>query len=165
MPSLAKFAALAAAFSAISLVSAHGYIDGITSGGKLYSGTSPSWIYGTEKPDTAGWYADNQDNGFVPPSSYTNGDITCHKNATVGGTPVPVTAGSKIDLSWSTWPESHHGPVINYMAAVDGEFGAIGKGDLKWFKVAAEGLIDGSAAPGKWATDTLIGALRMMRLI
>lgn len=165
MPSIANIAALAAALSTIPLVSAHGYIDGITSGGKWYSGTSPSWIYGTEKPNTAGWYADNQDNGFVPPSSYANGDIICHKNATVGGTPVPVAAGSKIELSWNTWPESHHGPVINYMARVNGEFSAVKKGDLKWFKVSAEGLIDGSASPGKWATDTLIGRLRTLWLM
>lgn len=156
MPSIANIAALAA-LSAAPLVFAHGYIDGIVSGGKWYSGTSPSWIYESAKPDTSGWYADNQDNGFVAPSSYSNADITCHKNATVGGAPVPVTAGDKIDLSWNTWPESHHGPVINYMAAVGGEFSAVSKADLKWFKVSAGGLNDGSTAPGNWATDDLIG--------
>ncbi|KAF2159626.1 lytic polysaccharide monooxygenase [Zasmidium cellare ATCC 36951] len=155
MPSIANIAALAA-LSAIPLVSAHGYIDGITSGGTYYSGTSPNWVYNNAKPDTAGWYAKNQDNGFVAPSTYANGDITCHKEATVGGAPVPVAAGDTIDLTWNTWPESHHGPVINYLAAVDGQFSAVSKGDLQWFKIAEEGLIDGSTAPGKWATDTLI---------
>lgn len=102
MPSFTSIAAVAA-FSAGTLVSAHGTISGVVSGGKWYSGTSPNWIYGT-KPDTAGWYAQNQDNGFVGPDSYGNGDIDCHKSATVGGTPIPVAAGDTIDLEWTTWP-------------------------------------------------------------
>lgn len=155
MPSFANIAALAA-ISAVPLVSAHGYIDGITAGGKYYSGTNPNWVYQSAKPDNSGWFAKNQDNGFVAPSSFSSGDIVCHKEATVGGSPVPVTAGDEIKLSWNTWPESHKGPVINYMAAVDGDFSSVSKGDLQWFKVSAEGLEDGSSAPGKWATDTLI---------
>ncbi|EME47180.1 glycoside hydrolase family 61 protein [Dothistroma septosporum NZE10] len=156
MPSTTNIAALATALTALPLASAHGYISGIVSNGKWYSGTSPSWKYAETKPDTAGWYADNQDNGFVPPSSYVEGDITCHKAATVGGAPVPVTAGRSVDLQWNTWPESHHGPVITYLAAVGGEFSAADKASLKWFKVTEGGLVDGSSSPGKWATDKMI---------
>lgn len=160
MPSLPiTTAALAATLlaSTLPLVSAHGYISGIVSDGKYYSGTSPSWTYAQTKPDTPGWYANNQDNGFVAPSAYASGDITCHKGATVGGAPVPVTAGKSVDLQWNTWPESHHGPVITYMAAVSGEFSAVDKANLKWFKVTEGGLEDGSASPGVWATDSMMG--------
>jgi hypothetical protein len=63
-----------------SLVSAHGYVSKITSGGKAYDGTNPNWFYQpNSKPTTAGWLAKNQDNGFVEPSSFGSADIICHK--------------------------------------------------------------------------------------
>lgn len=154
--STAGIAALAAALSVIPHVSAHGYISGVMSGGKYYENTSPNWVYSTEKADTPGWYAYDQDNGFVAPDEYTNDNITCHKGATVGGTPIPMAAGDKIDLQWTTWPDSHHGPVITYMAAVDGAADTADKSTLKWFKVAATGLIDGSSSPGTWGSDEMI---------
>lgn len=80
-----------------------------------------------------------------------------HKGATPGLGSIPVTAGESIDLQWNTWPESHHGPVITYLAAVDGEFADVTKADLQWFKIDAGGLNDGSTAPGDWASDDLIG--------
>lgn len=56
----------------------------------------------------------------------------------------------------NTWPESHKGPVITYMAAVSGEFSAVAKEELNWFKIDASGLIDGTTQPGNWATDVLM---------
>lgn len=56
----------------------------------------------------------------------------------------------------NTWPDSHKGPVITYMAAVSGEFSAVSKADLKWFKVDAAGLLDDTTVPGNWSTDALI---------
>lgn len=156
MPSFTNFAALAAALVAIPSVSAHGYISGVVTGGKYYVNTSPSWVYSTAKTDTPGWYAYDQDNGYVAPTEYADNNITCHKGATVGQSSIPVAAGDAFDMQWTTWPDSHHGPVITYMAAVDGEFSATSKADLKWFKVAAGGLVDGSASPGTWASDKMI---------
>ncbi|KAI5368046.1 Putative auxiliary Activity family 9 [Septoria linicola] len=155
MPSYAQLAAFAAA-AAPALVSAHGHVLGVVSGGEWYAGTTPEWTYQAEKPNTAGWYANNQDNGFVEPASYADEDIICHKGATPGLGSIPVTAGESIDLQWNTWPESHHGPVITYLAAVDGEFADVTKADLQWFKIDAGGLNDGSTAPGDWASDDLI---------
>lgn len=74
MPSFAQIAAFTAA-AAPALVSAHGYVSGVVSGGQWYSGTSPSWIYQAAKPETAGWYANNQDNGFVEPASFGGPDV------------------------------------------------------------------------------------------
>lgn len=99
MYSLSTIAALAAV-AAIPAVSAHGYVSGIVADGVYHEGTSPGWIYG-EKPNTPGWYAKNQDNGFVDGSTYTTGDIICHKDATPGATSVPVKAGGKLELQWS----------------------------------------------------------------
>ena len=86
-----------------------------------------------------------------------------HKNATPGLGSIPVTAGDSIDLQWNTWPESHHGPVISYLAAVAGEFADIAKADLKFFKIQADGLDDGTTAPGVWATDDLLGMHKAFR--
>lgn len=109
------------------------------------------------KPTQAGWYAKNQDNGFVAPSTYANGDITCHKEATPGNTVITVAAGSSIDLQWSTWPDSHHGPVIDYLARCNnGDCTKVNKADLNFFKIDAAGLTSDAAPPGIWATDKLI---------
>lgn len=59
-----------AALAAFPVVSAHGYVSGIVAGGKWYLGSNPNWYYLPSKPVTAGWYALNQDNGFVSPSAY-----------------------------------------------------------------------------------------------
>ncbi len=52
--------------------SAHGYLSGVVSGGKWYKGTDPNWIYASEKPTQAGWFAYDQDLGFVAPDAYGN---------------------------------------------------------------------------------------------
>ena len=154
--STAGIAALAAALSAIPQVSAHGYISGVVSAGKYYENTSPNWVYSTEKADTPGWYAYDQDNGFVAPDSYTNDNITCHKGATPGTSSITVAAGSTIGLQWNTWPDSHHGPILNYLAPVSGSFSSIDSSKLQWFAAQDGGLIDDSTPPGTWATDQLI---------
>ncbi|KAK4538913.1 hypothetical protein RGQ29_032192 [Quercus rubra] len=141
-------------------VSAHGYVSGIVSGGKYYSGQSPNWYYQVQNkqpvPPNAGWQALNQDNGFVAPSAYGTQDISCHKSATTGKSFVPVTAGSTIQLQWTAWPESHHGPLINYLAPCPGDCTAITSADLKFFKFQADGLIDDTTVPGNWASDKMI---------
>jgi hypothetical protein len=59
-------------------------------------------------------------NTFVPPTSYTNPDIVCHLNATPAGSEAPVNAGDVIEIQWNTWPASHKGPVIDYLANCNG---------------------------------------------
>ena len=63
-------AAALAAFAAIPVVTAHGYVSGVVAGGKWYPGASPNWIYAPEKPQQAGWFAKNQDTGFVAPRAF-----------------------------------------------------------------------------------------------
>jgi lytic cellulose monooxygenase (C1-hydroxylating) len=77
-------------------------------------------------------------------------------NSSPGEKHATVAAGSSIDLQWNQWAESHHGPVIDYMAKCDGECEMADKTTLNFFKISEAGLINGAPAPGKWASDTLI---------
>lgn len=100
MHSNTQVAAALAVIALAPLASAHGYVSGVVSGGQWYSGTSPEWTYHETKPETAGWYANNQDNGYVAPSSFAEADVICHKGATVGLGSIPVAAGDAVDLQW-----------------------------------------------------------------
>lgn len=54
-------------------------------------------------------------------------------------------------------PESHHGPVLDYLAPVSAEnWSDIDKTALSFFKISEGGLVDGSSSPGSWASDQLI---------
>ena len=151
-PSTTKFTALAAL---LTTVSAHGFVKSITAGGKQFPGGDPSLKFQNPLPAVAGWLADNLDNGFVSPSAYSSDDIICHKIATNGKAYVDVTAGESIDLQWNTWPESHKGPVIDYLADCGGDCTTISKASLKFSKIAEKGYVSGSN-PGTFASDELI---------
>lgn len=109
-----------------------------------------------DPPETIGWSTTATDLGFVDGTGYDTEDIICHRGSAPGALTVPVAAGSDIEFQWNTWPESHHGPIINYLAPCNGDCSQVAKGDLKFFKIWEEGLIDGSSPPGQWSTDELI---------
>ncbi|KAM0247195.1 hypothetical protein ACHAP5_004277 [Fusarium lateritium] len=132
-------------------VSAHGHVKTVVAGGKEYTGGLPH----SAPADAVGWAASNQDNGFVSPDAFSTADIICHKSAKPVKNAVSVAAGDVVTLKWDTWPESHHGPVTEYLAPVSGEFASINKSSLKWTKIAEKGLKSGSN-PGDWASDDLI---------
>ncbi|OBT73677.1 hypothetical protein VF21_06221 [Pseudogymnoascus sp. 05NY08] len=147
----------ASAFALLSSVSAHGTVSGIVVDGKLNTGYSPSFQFSNPPPVVAGWsIPDDLDNGFVGPDMFQNPDIICHVGATNAGTSITVAAGSTVELQWTPWPESHKGPVIDYLASCNGACESVDKTTLKFFKIGEEGLIDGSNAPGNWASDKLI---------
>ncbi|KAK3343080.1 glycosyl hydrolase family 61-domain-containing protein [Neurospora tetraspora] len=138
-------------------VAAHGHVSNIVINGDLYQGYDSSFNYMANPPVVAAWKANNQDNGFVAPDAFSSPDIICHKDATNAKGHAVVKAGDKISIQWETWPESHHGPVIDYLANC-GTAGCetVDKTALEFFKIDEVGLIDGSAAPGKWGSDQLI---------
>jgi len=145
---------LTTALSVLSLaaaVKAHGHVATIIVDGTEYPGGIPSGA----SDDAVGWAAANQDNGFVAPDAFGTADIICHKSATPVSSAATVAAGGTITLQWDTWPESHHGPVIDYIAPVSGDFGSVDKSSLQWVKIAEAGLVSGSN-PGTWASDDLI---------
>ncbi|KAI9716573.1 MAG: hypothetical protein M1812_005304 [Candelaria pacifica] len=118
---------------------------------------SPSFQYSNPAPTVIGWsIPEDSDTGYISPTSFSGPDIICHKGATPGGTHATVAAGSSIDLQWTIWPESHHGPVITYLANCNGPCESVEKTQLQFFKIAEAGLIDDSTFPGKWASDQMI---------
>ncbi|KAF4969825.1 hypothetical protein FZEAL_10158 [Fusarium zealandicum] len=134
-----------------STVSAHGHVAKIVADGETYTGGIPH----SAPADAVGWAAGNQDNGFVAPDAFNTEDILCHKDGKPVKNAVTVAAGNTVTLTWDTWPESHKGPVTDYLAPVAGAFTNIDKSRLKFAKIAEQGLVSGSN-PGKWASDALM---------
>ncbi|KAJ9602809.1 hypothetical protein H2200_012589 [Cladophialophora chaetospira] len=150
-----KYAATISALALLSKVSAHGIVSGIVANGAWQSGYDPSFVYQNPPPVVAGWsIPTDSDRGFV--SDYTSADIICHKGAIPGGSYVQVAAGDSIDLQWTVWPESHHGPVIDYLAACGDDCTTVDKTQLLFNKIDEAGLNNGDPAPGNWASDDLI---------
>lgn len=144
-------ALLGLAASLPQLAAAHGFVRGVTVNGAWTAGADPVWYYypaGTA-PATAGWNSLNQDLGFVEPANFGTADIACHKSATAGANFISVNAGDQITFYWNTWPDSHKGPIINYIAPYSGETTA---GSLKWSKFSQSSIVSGTT----WVTDSLI---------
>jgi len=153
MQSFTTFLSLAA--FAAPLVSAHGYVSTVVANGKTFNDVSNTYWTGQEK--RAGWFAKNQDNGFVEPNSFGTSDIACHKEGTAGTTEIAVTAGSTMKVTWNTWPDSHKGPIINYLAKCSGADCTSAKAeDLSFWKIQQGALVDANAAEGEWVTDKMI---------
>ncbi|KAJ6120552.1 hypothetical protein N7523_004832 [Penicillium sp. IBT 18751x] len=140
-----------------ALVAGHGYVSGAVVDGTYYGGYLVSqYPYETDAPETIGWSEDETDLGYIDGSEYANANIICHKNAQPGAISAPVKAGGSVELQWTDWPSSHHGPVITYLANCNGDCSTVTKTDLKFFKIDEGGLIDDSNVPGTWASDKLI---------
>jgi hypothetical protein len=92
-------------------------------------------------------------------SNVNSPDIICSINATNSQKyATAIAAGSTIDLHWTTWPDSHHGPVLSYLAACNGDCTTTDKQQLRWFKIAELGQISygvGGGKTGVWADDRL----------
>jgi cellulase len=54
------------------------------------------------------------------------------------------------------WPESHKGPVVDYIAPCNGSCSAVDATKLKFVKIAHRGWIDDSIEEGYWAADKLL---------
>ncbi|KAI0871025.1 lytic polysaccharide monooxygenase [Hypoxylon argillaceum] len=156
MPSFTTIAAFS--LPLVQLVSAHGYVAGIkVNQGAWIDGANPNWYYqpaGTA-PQTPGWQALNQDNGFVAPDAFTTADIACHKSAKPGQKYIEANSGDTLTLYWNTWPDTHKGPIINYLAKCSGECTAATPGGLSFTKISEAAYLSGSD-PGTWVTDTMI---------
>ncbi|KAL2135040.1 hypothetical protein VTI74DRAFT_9960 [Chaetomium olivicolor] len=157
MPSFTSKTILSAVAGAAS-VAAHGHVKNIVINGLSYQGYDiNSFPYMQNPPAVVAWTASNTDNGFVAPDAFGSPDIICHKSATNAKGHAVVAAGDKIFIQWDTWPESHHGPVIDYLANC-GSAGCetVDKTTLEFFKIDEVGLVDGTNAPGLWGSDQLI---------
>lgn len=85
---MSRFVQAAALVASLATtVSAHGRVIGISAGGKEYDGFLTDYLYGDGPPaDLIAWSAQNNDNGFVDPSSYTSSDIAC-VSSSIGNDP------------------------------------------------------------------------------
>ncbi|MCJ1295536.1 hypothetical protein MMC34_007099 [Xylographa carneopallida] len=156
-------------------VVAHGIVTGIVAGGNYYSGYNPSFQFVNSIPKgtflcwksvlfvdfnyaiVAGWSSpEDLSLGFISPSNYSTPEIICHLGATPGATYVNVAAGGTVELQWSVWPSSHHGPVIDYLANCNGDCTNVDKTTLLFNKIDSVGLISDTTAPGIWASDQLV---------
>ncbi|KAJ5382340.1 Glycoside hydrolase family 61 [Penicillium concentricum] len=155
--SVSKIAGLL--LSSAAMVAGHGYVSGAVVDGTYHGGfIVDTYNYQAEVPENFGWAETATDLGFVDATGYSGPDIICHKDATPGAISAEVKAGGSVELQWTEWPESHHGPVITYMANCNGDCSKVDKATLEFFKIDEAGLVDGSSAPGKWASDDLIAA-------
>ncbi|BCR91951.1 lytic polysaccharide monooxygenase auxiliary activity family 9 protein [Aspergillus chevalieri] len=151
------FSKIACILASASMVAGHGYVSGVVANGQYYGGyIVDTYAYNDNAPDTIAWSTQATDLGFVSPDSYSSPDIICHEDAKPGALTASVKAGSKIEMQWTEWPESHHGPILNYLAPCNGDCSKVDKTSLKFFKIDQQGLIDGSNPPGTWASDNMI---------
>ncbi|KAJ5975471.1 glycosyl hydrolase family 61-domain-containing protein [Penicillium waksmanii] len=153
--SLSKTAGLLLASAA--LVAGHGYVTSIDVDGTTYGGyLIDTYYYESDPPEIIAWSTTATDDGFVAPSAYDSSDIVCHRGSAPAALSAPVAPGGSVKMTWSTWPDDHHGPVITYLAKCDGDCADVDKTTLEFFKIDAGGLISETAIPGTWASDKLI---------
>ncbi|KAI8960831.1 lytic polysaccharide monooxygenase [Daldinia sp. FL1419] len=158
MPSALRSSLLAAIAGAVS-VSAHGHVSTVTIDGKSYPGFDPTSAPYGPQPDSITWSNGAKDNGFVLSSALQDPNIICHLDATNAALSAPVAAGGEVSLTWNQWPDSHKGPVIDYLADCGGDCATVDKTTLKWFKIAEAGQLElgaGSGATGKWGDDLIV---------
>ena len=152
-----KRSAIAAASLWAAQVVGHGHVDTIIINGVGYEGyDAPSWYDSPDVHTVIGWTESATDNGFVAPDAYQGPDIICHRNATPALGHATISAGDKVFLHWNTWPDSHKGPVIDYLARCSGLCEEVDKTELDFFKIDDGSFIDMSETNGYWATDVLI---------
>lgn len=148
--------------AAVTTVSAHGWIDKWTVGANNYTGFNPTVAPWAPDQGTIAWPAWNDDTGPVYSNKVNSPDIICSINATNSKKyATAIAAGSTINIHWTTWPDSHHGPILSYLAACDGDCTTVNKEQLKWFKIAQLGQISygaGGGTAGVWAADQLRSA-------
>ncbi|KAI0769358.1 glycoside hydrolase family 61 protein [Trametes elegans] len=151
-------ALLLAALAALK-VEAHGYVQDVVIGAQHYTGYLPYQDpYMNPAPERI--IRKIPSNGPVTDLSLI--DIQCNgytDGGEPGSAPAPifatVTAGAEVKLNWTTWPDSHVGPVITYLARAPSDITQWQPGtDAVWFKIDEAG----KTADGKWAATDILSA-------
>ncbi|KAI9933646.1 hypothetical protein ASPWEDRAFT_114704 [Aspergillus wentii DTO 134E9] len=138
-------------------VAAHGHISNLVINGISYDGWDiNAYPYMSDPPIVAAWGTPNTGNGFITPDEYGDANIICHLDAANAKGHIPIAAGDSISLQWTPWPDSHHGPVISYLANCGESCETVDKATLEFFKIDGVGLVDGTTVPGVWGDDQLI---------
>ncbi|KAF5354458.1 hypothetical protein D9758_012416 [Tetrapyrgos nigripes] len=157
---LSRLTLFVSLFCAVTYVSAHGYVQEIDI-------DSPSSKNSGYLPYTDPYYNPvpqrivRQIPGNGPVTDLSLIDVQCNGWTEGGYTTAPapifatVAAGSQVHLNWTTWPDSHMGPMITYMARAPSDITKWNPGtSAVWFKVAQTG----KTTDGKWAATDLLTA-------
>ncbi|GKT63908.1 endo-1,4-beta-glucanase [Colletotrichum tofieldiae] len=149
--------------SVVVLASGHSHVTNFVIDGASYEGFNPR---STTPEALAAWRTSVINDGWVSTESYGKPDIVCHIKATSAHAHAPVAAGDTIGFQWQGWPESHHGPILTYLAYCGKESGSCEAADrtkLNFFAIDRVGLVDSkvnatsfATAWGIWASDILI---------
>ncbi|KAI6778683.1 uncharacterized protein J7T54_007624 [Emericellopsis cladophorae] len=155
MPSTTR--TLVSALAGAVGVAAHGYVENVVINGVSYRGYDvTNFPYNPNPPTVIGWSSEATDLGFVAPDAFQDPDIICHRGSENAGGYAEIAAGDSLFVQWNTWPESHKGPIIDYLANCGDEgCASVDKNTLEFFKIAEAGLIDGSSAPLTMADSLL----------
>ncbi|KAG5973265.1 hypothetical protein E4U55_000621 [Claviceps digitariae] len=144
-------------------VAAHGRVSEVVIKGVAYEGyNSPAWASNPNPPNVFAWTISQMDLGFVAPSKFNSPDIICHRDAKPAKSHVQVAAGDILTMKWTPWPESHHGPVMDYLANCHGPCETVDKTKLEFFKIDAVGLV--KQHPQTFGDDILISNNNSWRL-
>lgn len=155
MSPLSSKLAIAGAFAAKAY--AHGLVQGFATDGQYQAGYVLDDYYTKQNtgsyPDKAGWYEESTDNGYIAPSAYGESDIICNKNAENAALTASVAAGGTVDFYWTTWPDSHIGPILTYVADCGDDCSTVDKTSLKFVKIDEAGI---NLDTQEWPTADLI---------
>lgn len=136
--------------AAASLAAAHGIVTDIKFDNDWYTSSlvfqDP---YKNPVPERIVWSFFGAGNGPVP--DFTTKDITCNQNAQPAKLVADVNAGADVTFYWTTWPESHRGPVMTYLANCGGDCSSVDPSSLSYFKIDHAGYED-----GVWISDKII---------
>ncbi|KAI1278191.1 lytic polysaccharide monooxygenase [Xylaria sp. FL0933] len=159
MPNIQIIGLLALTYGA-SLGHAHGFVSNINVDRLMYDGFHPN------SPDSdslaIGWSTTAFDQGYVNQTGFTTDEIICHRGSQNANAHALVSAGDRIHVQWNGWPQSHKGPVMDYLASCGDNQTCekVDKDELNFFKISELGLLNGTNATagpgGLWATDLLI---------
>ncbi|KAI5859268.1 lytic polysaccharide monooxygenase [Durotheca rogersii] len=149
-----RAALVALALAGQRLVSSHSFVSNININGLSYDGFRPTEP--DAHPYAIGWSTAALDQGYVNQTGYRTEEIICHRGAENARGYAPVPAGGIVHIQWNGWPQSHKGPVMDYLASCNGPSETVDKTRLRFFKINQVGLVDGSEAPGIWGSDQLI---------
>jgi lytic cellulose monooxygenase (C1-hydroxylating) len=129
------------------------------------------------KPNSPAWTGPGYGQGGVPPDKFAvvkfltlllckvrrrlitiiQSNIICHDDAKPGNVNVEVNTGSTIRIQWTKWADTHHGPVIDYLAPCVGPCTSASPQSLKFTKIAESGLVKaGPPTSYVFATDVMI---------
>jgi len=145
-----KFSTTLSILVSATLVSAHGYVQNVTIGGKTYGGWLPFDSPYTS-PATKSIVRNIRDDG--PVTTITDPAMACNFGGEKAAALIAdANAGDEVKFVMNRWPDDHLGPVTVWMANCGASCSSFdpSSGDV-WFKIDEAGLTN-----GQWATSKLI---------